>query len=341
MEIRSTIHKFLLKLPVGGILVMMVVFSCLVPGILSAQQKNYLPHDLFSASFPTARDGWACGRRGTVIHSTDGGMTWVRQQSGTYYTLSSICFVDRENGWAVGDAGTILHTEDGGKSWLTQKCPVPYFLMGVCFVNPEKGWIVTERSTILNTGDGGKTWQVQFKDKDLVLRSVSFCDEENGWAVGEAGYIYHTDDGGSMWQQQAGEYYISEETWLLVSGDFLFGVFAVDPRTAWVAGIDGYVARTFDGGTTWQEAENGVPKTHFFTIASDSEGTVLIGGNAVLLVSSDRGETFKVAEAEPEITYGWIGNIAPRGEDGFVAVGKQGWTYLTDNKGFSWQRAAN
>jgi photosystem II stability/assembly factor-like uncharacterized protein len=242
----------------------------------------------------------------------------------------------------VGDAGTILHTEDGGRNWLKQESPVPYFLMGVCFVDSQKGWIATERSTILNTVDGGKTWHIQFKDKDLVLRSVSFCDEENGWAVGEAGYIYHTGDGGNTWKQQAGEYYISEETWLLVSGDFLFGVLAIDPQTAWVVGIDGYVARTYDGGITWEEKEKGVPKTHLFGIASDGEGTVLIGGNATLLVSTDRGESFSAAKAHPDITYGWIGSIAPRGGKGdFVAAGKQGWIYLSDSKGLSWRRIVN
>jgi photosystem II stability/assembly factor-like uncharacterized protein len=89
------------------------------------QQGAATPHDLFSVSFPTEKDGWACGRWGTMLHTTDGGWTWTRQESGTDYTLTSISFVDPAHGFAVGDGGTILSTKDGGKTWTRQKSPVP------------------------------------------------------------------------------------------------------------------------------------------------------------------------------------------------------------------------
>lgn len=300
-----------------------------------------LRNDLFSVSFPNEKEGWACGRWGCVLHTSNGGQNWVRQNSGTDFTLSSICFIDDQIGWAVGDGGTIIHTEDGGKTWEKQTSPLGYFLMGVHFVNDQKGWIVTERTTILYTENAGEKWQFQFSDEDFTLKRVSFCDELHGWAVGEFGYIYYTDNGGRTWQHQAGYFDISDETGEMVGENFLFDVIAVDPRTSWVAGIDGYVAKTVDGGATWQKMMNGVPKTHLFSINLDEQGTILIGGNALLLHSSDGGETFRAVGTEPPMTYGWIYQIASRGAAGFVAVGKNGWVYLADSQGSLWRRAGS
>ena len=299
----------------GCTLLVVIFFLCgLIPDVQAARQKQ--SQDLIAATFPTEREGWACGRWGTILHSADGGKTWVRQKSGTDYTLSSISFVDPQNGWAVGDGGTILRTKDGGKSWERQKSPSPYFLFGVQFVSPQKGWIVTERTTILYTNDGGENWQEQFKDQDFILKRVSFCDERNGWAVGEFGFIYHTDNGGKTWQKQAGEFKFSQETGEMVGGNFLFDVVAIDLRTAWVVGIDGYAARTMDGGKTWRQVADGIPKSHLFGVSSNRQDTIIIGGNAVLLKSSDGGKTFTEAKADPRITYGWIYGIVPRGRGG-------------------------
>jgi len=321
-------------------------------------------NDLFDISFANEKDGWSCGRWGTVLRTSDGGRTWTAQESGTDYTLSSIFFVDTVHGWAVGDEGTILHTDDGGATWNRQvppdvnvqtarrwgdtgwsdkkkTKPLTSFLMGVHFADARTGWIVTERTTILNTVDGGKTWSVQFSDEDFVLRSISFCDDTHGWAVGEYGYIYHTHDGGKTWEHQAGYFDISEETGELIGENFLFDVAAVSPKRAWVVGIDGFVSRTDDGGKTWQRITEGVPKTHLFGICATDTDTVLISGNALLLYSRDGGASFSRATADPAITYGWLYDITARGRAGFAAAGKEGWIYLTGKEIASWKLGGN
>jgi photosystem II stability/assembly factor-like uncharacterized protein len=322
--------------------------------------------DLFSVSFPTAQEGWACGRWGTMLHTSDGGKSWQEQESGTDYTLSSICFVDGKQGWAVGDGGTIIHTADGGNTWEAQDPPVieaeagmPWgsrikngsnqeeqrqdfrlrtFFMGVHFIDEKSGWIATERTRILHTDDGGKTWEVQFQDEDFILKSISFCDDRHGWAVGEFGYIYHTKDGGQSWEHQAGYFDISAETGEMVGGNYLFDVWAVDPETAWVAGIDGYVARTVDGGESWQVVKEGVPTVHLFAIARSGGGRVVAGGDAVLLSAKEGEGSFQESEAQPPITYGWVYDIAPRGVEGLVCVGKAGWIYMSDRQAGRWNK---
>jgi photosystem II stability/assembly factor-like uncharacterized protein len=333
---------------VVGVLMVMVVFlsSSLVSCVPVAQQKTQQHlkkkpayNDLFSVAFPTEKDGWACGRWGTTVHTSDGGATWEFQASGTDYTLSDIHFVDPMTGWAVGDGGTIIHTTDGGKTWVKQKSPVPYWLTGIQFVNARRGWIVAERTTILHTEDGGQSWQVQFKDEDYVLKRVSFCDEKNGWAAGEYGLIYHTDNGGKTWQRQAGGFEMSPITLDIVAGNLLFDVVAVNPKVAWVVGIEGYISRTQDGGKTWLTlAGSSLPKKHLFAVYVDKQGTILTGGNALLLRSADGGKSFAEMKIEPRITYSWFYRIMPRRGAGFVAVGRDGLIYLSDNKGAIWKR---
>jgi photosystem II stability/assembly factor-like uncharacterized protein len=319
------------------ILLALFIILCTIPITISAQQKKLgLYDDLFSVSFPTEKDGWACGRWGTVLHTSDGGKTWIRQDSGTDYTLSSIFFVDSHNGWAVGDQGTVIHTADGGKTWQKQKSPVPFFLMRVYFATPLKGWIVGEWTHILNTDDGGKTWRIQFKDEDYILKSVSFCDAVHGWAVGEYGYIYHTRDGGGSWKKQSGYFRLEKETGRPEGGSFLFDVVAVNPQTAWVVGIDGYVSKTVDGGETWQKVPTGAPKTQLFCVVSDKTNSILIGGKGVFLSSADGGKTWQSPSFEPPISYGWLYGLTQRQDSYFVAVGWEGAIYLSSST--SWHR---
>lgn len=309
--------------------------SFVLPGVVYAKQVKFYD-DLLSVYFSSEKDGWACGRWGAVLYTVDGGKTWVRQNTGIDYTLTSIYFVDAKTGWAVGDEGTIIHTKDGGKTWEKQKSPVKFFLMNVFFMSPEKGFIVTEKTHILSTNDAGKTWNVKFKDEDYILKAVSFADSQNGWVVGEFGYIYHTNDGGETWKKQGGFSDLSEDTGELIGGTYLFNVVAVDSKTAWAVGIEGYISKTNDGGKTWQQVITEAPKTQLFGIASDKAGTLAIGGRGIFLISTDKGQTWKKVNFKPSITYGWIYGVAKRGNAGFVAVGKAGAIYLSALD--SWRR---
>ena len=67
---------------------------------------------------------WVVGNNGTIIHTEDGGKTWVQQVSNTRSTLAKVAVVDRCNAWIVGGADNgyaiILRTSDGGRTWTRQ-----------------------------------------------------------------------------------------------------------------------------------------------------------------------------------------------------------------------------
>jgi photosystem II stability/assembly factor-like uncharacterized protein len=68
---------------------------------------------LCDTSFPDPEHGWAVGITGIIIHTSDGGKTWVRQESGTENHLFAVYFPDCKNGWAAGYLETIIHTSGG------------------------------------------------------------------------------------------------------------------------------------------------------------------------------------------------------------------------------------
>jgi hypothetical protein len=56
---------------------------------------------LLGVSFTDANTGTAVGYYGTILHTTDGGVTWVPQSSGTVEILSGASFTDANAGAAV------------------------------------------------------------------------------------------------------------------------------------------------------------------------------------------------------------------------------------------------
>lgn len=309
-----------------------------LPGILAAQPQ-FKPHDtLFSMSFPTEKDGWACGRFGTILHTSDGGLTWSRQKSGTTFTLSGICFPDPKNGWAVGNAGTILATSNGGETWEKQESPVDYFHMDVTFFDSKKGLIVSERTNILATKDGGKSWAVQFSDEDYILKAVSFCDAEHGWAVGEAGYTYRTSDGGETWEKQGGLYDM-DEYGSIISEPSLFDVVAVDPQTAWAVGIQGVVTSTLDGGKTWTPMDIGAGQANLYTVMRLETGGLVIAGKGLCVASRNGGKAWEKEDFEPKMDYSWLYDIGKAGQGLLVGCGDEGSIYRKPS-GNAWKRVA-
>ena len=65
-------------------------------------------------------EGWAVGTHGTIMKTTDGGLTWSSQFAPTEAHLFGLAAVDRTTAWAVGEGGVILHTVDGGATWRQQ-----------------------------------------------------------------------------------------------------------------------------------------------------------------------------------------------------------------------------
>ena len=90
---------------------------------------------LSGISFINVNTGTIVGDTGTVIHTTNGGISWSMQNSGTNQWLFDASYLDINNGFAVGNSGTILRTTNGGVSWVQQNSGVSVSLYGLSFIN--------------------------------------------------------------------------------------------------------------------------------------------------------------------------------------------------------------
>lgn len=206
------------------------------------------------------------GYAGKVLLTADAGFTWSQAATGTNRALYRVRFVDANNGWMSGQEGLILHTTDGGKTWQRQKSGTAVSLFSLYFLDQNHGFAVGDMSILLETRDAGAHWSLHkivpasakqlsaeeaIASQDPVLYDIQFLDANTGWVVGEFGKIYHTTDGGQTWGEQE-QTLLGEEVVDILDIPTFFGVRFLDGQNGLVAGLDGKIARTRDGGDTWK-----------------------------------------------------------------------------------------
>lgn len=112
------------------------------------QQVTGLTQRLNKIQMLDANNGWIIGEGGTILRTTNGGLSWVPQASGTTANLRGLHFVDLHRGWVVGAGGLILATSEGGSTWIQEPSGTAKDLSSIFFVG-SKGFAVGAEGTIL------------------------------------------------------------------------------------------------------------------------------------------------------------------------------------------------
>ncbi|MFZ4535158.1 YCF48-related protein [Propionivibrio sp.] len=107
-----------------------------------------IPGDFYpyAALFASRNEGWVSGLAGQMLHTTDGGKTWSKQNNTAHATLNRL-FMHDGVPFGVGAGGVIARLE--GNSWraVPYSDPVPVFLGG--------GASLPGQSAIVIGGPGG------------------------------------------------------------------------------------------------------------------------------------------------------------------------------------------
>jgi photosystem II stability/assembly factor-like uncharacterized protein len=271
--------------------------------------------------------------------------------SGTKRALYDVEFVEDMHGWIVGQDGTILHSADGGKTWAPQNSGTKLNLFALDFVSPREGWIVGDRAVYLHTVDGGATWTLgkiistagltpdeALLVQEPVLYDVQFLDEDSGWIVGEIGNIFHTSDGGRSWNAQQ-ESLVGEVFFDVLDLPTFFGVNFSDANNGIVAGLEGRVARTSDGGKNWQweKFELGVPIVDplFGTFQFPDTTAWSVGAAGEVVRQTSPGAVWKRASLGMEVRT-WLRKIHFLDRDNGWIVGGFGTILHTTDGGETW-----
>ncbi|MEN6460943.1 MAG: YCF48-related protein [Syntrophomonas sp.] len=236
---------------------------------------------LHSVAFSDSLHGWAVGEGGTILHTSNRGISWNRQSSDTTASLYAIVFSNSSQGWAVGEDGTILHTIDGGDNWTAQDSGTNCDLCSVDFADESSGWAVGADGTILHTIDAGATWSPQSSGTTFTLSSVAFSDASNGWVASSFGDLLQTSDGGVTWAAQSVD---SEHN--------LYSIAFADSLHGWVVGDSGTILHTSDGGATWGPQTSDTMQDLYSVVCTDSMNCWAVGEKGMILHTSDGGVTW-------------------------------------------------
>ena len=334
-------------------------FLFIVTSFLNAQWTNQNPvpdgNNLWSTFFVNDSTGWIIGSDGFIKKTTNAGLDWISQNSGTSLTLKSVQFIDLNNGWICGENGLILKTTNGGIYWHKMITRPSEIFTNIDFCNENVGYISGYKGTILKTTDSGKTWIIQSSEKSFDLFSIDFVDTLLGYAAGgtDSSILLKTTDGGINWS-------VSKINLGNNAQNKIYKVLFLNKDKGFLAGgaydNSSFIYKTIDGGKSWEEAliisssqkpvkpnkqmtgvnESGGINSLYFM---DSERGYSVGGfgngwERKIYTTSDGGSTWlqKHYGVEENGLLSVYGNSSGKA----WAVGFTGVMFYTENYGDSW-----
>lgn len=131
--------------------------------------------------------------------------------------------------------------------WLSQQSNTSGKLFKCYFTDSLNGWTVGDSGTILNTSNGGTNWNPQTSGLNTFIFDLSFINSQSGWCIASDvnsfphPVLLKTTNGGNNWQ-----HYIMPDTNML-----LLSCYFKNSLTGWLAGFNGIILKTSDGGLNW------------------------------------------------------------------------------------------
>lgn len=286
-------------------------------------------------AFVDDRRGWAVGQAGTVLATSDGGLTWTGQASGTTLDIGQATFPSASAGWLVSEFGELLRTADGGASWRRISYGRNDFVLALGASDADTAWVTTTLGAGFVTRDGGLSWR-QIPQAPGDTFRFAFAGATDVWSLppffDPQPSLAHSLDAGATWTTvtlppiaagfagYSDDMLILDPAHALVTG-FESGFEPADPAT--------FVSRrtlrlTADGGASWRTVQPPVNAPIYTWRLADAVTILAVSGDGVLRTQDD-GAT-------------WQAVPLPAGVDGlsgFRAFGAQRFV-LTDTVGKAW-----
>ena len=193
---------------------------------------------------------------GQCLGSTNGGLTWtiLNNQISTYGSHNNAFFINASAGYVAEDGGYLSKTTDGGYTWfdswngITTSDP----LFGIQFSSSLNGFTVGANGSLYVTTNGAVSWSPVYNDTSTTnYYCVSAINANTSYAGGQFGKIIGTTDQGYNW--------FTEPSGVNM---ILYGIQFVTPNNGWIAGQNGVILHTNNGGAIGiKKISNDVPVT--------------------------------------------------------------------------------
>lgn len=224
---------------------------------------------LTAVEFVDASSGWAAGHDSVILHTSDGGESWVQQFSAPaeQRPLMDLLFLSKTEGFAVGAYGAFYETSDGGRTWNARKIVEDdKHFNAILKLADGKLMILGEAGTVLVSEDLGKRWAPADSPYKGSFFGGLVADDGAVIAFGLRGRIYRSTDSGRGWKQVDNASVAS-----LMGGSKLPGGALV------VAGAAGTVLVSRDQGRSFVPLATGTTRTFAKALLGEPNGVLLIG----------------------------------------------------------------
>ena len=293
----------------------------------------------------------AVGDRGSILSSTDGGMSWQGSNSGARHDLGAVAFSgDCMVAVAVGEQGAILVSTDGGSTWSAPDTNTWNEFNEVALSGDGKISIAAgERGLFRYSVDGGRSWRnpgnltgksvndvalsrdgrtaVAVGDDNLIVVFTREDEDGGQWKVGED---WTDGGGGNAWTRSGGK-----------KRDDFEAVALGDGKSAVVVGDNGAILYSADvtaGDGGWIRRTDEEDRSDFKDVAFGGQGAtatvVAVGQRGVVWRSADGGGTWSSGDSKQGNTLEAV-SLGDNGKTA-VAVGRDGIVLVSEDKGMSW-----
>lgn len=161
--------------------------------------------DLNDVCFVTGSTAWvAVGNGGTVIRSSNNGITWSAVVSGVSDDLYAIAS-NGANLVAVGEGGLVITSSDGGATWGEgSNCPATTDLHAVVWYNDVTKWVIVGHGSTILRYDGADpgSFEAGSVDTEVDLEGVGWAGANGLLIAAGSGAVTVTSENGLAWTKQ-------------------------------------------------------------------------------------------------------------------------------------------
>ncbi|HEX2788283.1 MAG TPA: YCF48-related protein [Ignavibacteria bacterium] len=150
--------------------------------------------------------GVAGSSGGTVLLTTDGGLTWKKSLVKIESAIKDVSFIDSNLIVAVtyssNNIGSILLSDNLGQNWKTFSNNLKsQNYLGMKFINSWTGFILSSSGSILKTNDRCQSWNTYPERYDFNYNSeIIFADNATGFINTQSG-VLKTTNSGNTWSK--------------------------------------------------------------------------------------------------------------------------------------------
>lgn len=216
--------------------------------------------------------------------------------------------------------------------WTKQTSNTTNYLSAINFPRPNIGFVAGDHGTILRTTNGGDLWQIQLFDWNYDIRDIYFPSINTGYAVGGmhpvGALVMKTTNNGINWVTLSGI-----TTLQPLINSWLNSVYFLNENTGYIAGYNGTLMKTTNGGIIWDQQVIG---TTFYLndIYFTNLNTGYISGqNGILKKTTNAGSNWFDLQTGVGSD---INSIFFRNDNTGYIAGYNGYIGKTTNAGSNW-----